>query len=115
MCQYCHCILLKFAVIETLPHTSQYGVLSETLTLDVASELHRIEGMGANEAEIILRDLEILLPLVVMQNDPHLHARSLRILGFANYCIGNSAIATPYLVQAKAIFEKLEDFFYKEK
>jgi putative nucleotidyltransferase with HDIG domain len=102
--------LLTFVVIKTLPHISQYGVLSETLTLDVATELQRIEGMDANEAQVVLRDLDVLLPLVIMQNDPHLHARALRTLGYANYCIGNSIIAAPYLVQAKTIFEKLEDF-----
>jgi putative nucleotidyltransferase with HDIG domain len=102
--------LFRFAVIDTLTHISQYGGLSETLTFDIADELQRIEEMEATEARIILRDLEVVLPLILMQKNPHLHARSLRMSGYANYCIGNSMIASPQLTQAKTIFEREEDF-----
>jgi putative nucleotidyltransferase with HDIG domain len=104
-------VLFKFAVIDTLAQTSQYGALSETLTFDIADELQRIERMGAMEAKTILRDLEVLLPLVLMQKNSHLHARSLRMSGYANYCIGNSMIAAGQLTQAKTIFEREKDFF----
>jgi putative nucleotidyltransferase with HDIG domain len=93
-----------------LPNNLQYGDLSETLTLDVVTELQRIEELDASEAQIVLRDLEILLPLIIMQNDPHLHARTLRTLGFAYYCIGNSIVAAPHIVQAKILFDQQEDF-----
>jgi putative nucleotidyltransferase with HDIG domain len=76
----------------------------------VATELQRIEELDTNEAHVVLRDLEVLLPLIVTQNDPHLHARALRILGYANHCIGNVMIAAPQLVQAKTLFEQAEDF-----
>jgi putative nucleotidyltransferase with HDIG domain len=101
--------LSTLIVIETLPPISNHGVLSETLTFDIASELQRIEGMDAAEAQTALRDLDVLLPLVIMQNDPHLHARTLRTLGYAHYCIGNSIAAAPYLVQAKTLFEQSEN------
>jgi putative nucleotidyltransferase with HDIG domain len=101
--------LSKFVVIDTLSPISDHGVLSETLTFDVVSELQRIEGMDTAEAQVALRDLDILLPLVIMQNDSRLHARTLRTLGYAHHCIGNSIVAAPYLVQAKTLFEQSED------
>jgi putative nucleotidyltransferase with HDIG domain len=93
-----------------LLHNQQYGALSETLVFDVAHELQRIEEMDANEAQTALRELEVLLPLVVMQNDSALYARALRTLGFANHCIGNSIVAAPQLAQAKTLFEQTKDF-----
>jgi putative nucleotidyltransferase with HDIG domain len=102
--------LFKFIDIKTSPHISQYGVLSETLTFDVAIELQRIEEMDLNKAQIVLRDIEVLFPLIVMQNDPHLYARALRIQGFANHSIGESIIAAPQLAQAKTLFEQQKDF-----
>jgi putative nucleotidyltransferase with HDIG domain len=101
--------LSRFAVIDTLTHTSHYGVLAETLTFDVAEELQRIEEMDANEPRIVLRDLEALLPLVAMQNDIHLHARLLRALGFANHCNGNHMIAASQMAQAKTMFDQTND------
>ena len=109
MCQSRNSTLLTLINIKTLPPNSQYGVLSETLAFDVTTELQRIEGMSANESQTVIRDIESLLPLIILQNDPHLHARSLRALGYANYCVGNSRVAAPQLVQAKTLFEQTKD------
>jgi putative nucleotidyltransferase with HDIG domain len=101
--------LFTFFAINTLPHNSQYGVLSDTLSLDVTAELQRIEAMDANEAQTVLQELEVLFPLILLQNDPHLHARSLRTSGYANYCIGKSIVAAPQIAQAKTLFEQTND------
>jgi putative nucleotidyltransferase with HDIG domain len=110
LCQSRNKALSRFIVIKTSPHISQYEVLSETLTIDVATELQRIEEMDLNKAQVVLRDIEVLLPLIFVQNDPHLYARALRIQGFANHSIGESIVATPQLTQAKTLFEQQKDF-----
>jgi putative nucleotidyltransferase with HDIG domain len=63
------------------------------------------------EPQIALRDLEAFLPLFISQNDPQLHARALRAMGFADYVVGDPMTATPKLTQAKTIFEQANDIF----
>jgi putative nucleotidyltransferase with HDIG domain len=92
-----------------LPHIQEYGALSETLTHDVADELQRLEEMVTTEPQVALKDLEALLPLFVLRNDPHLHARAFRTIGFANYLLGNSMVAAPQLAQARTLFEQTND------
>lgn len=65
--------------------------------------------MVVTEPQIALRDLEAFLPLFISQNDPQLHARALRAMGFADYAVGNPMTAAPKLTQAKTIFEQAND------
>ena len=65
--------------------------------------------MDASDSQNILRDVEVLLPLILVQNDAFLKAKSLRIIGFTNYCIGNLVEAAQKLIQAKIIFEEIND------
>ena len=92
-----------------MPHISDYGGLSETLSYDVANELQRLEEMVVTEPQLALKDLEALLPLFVLQNDPHLHARALRAMGYGDYLVGNSIAAASKLAQAKTLFEQSKD------
>jgi putative nucleotidyltransferase with HDIG domain len=66
--------------------------------------------MKPNEAQAAINDLEALSPLILMQSDPHLRARSLRVQGYANYCIGNFLLSSEQLTKAKSIFEQTKDF-----
>jgi putative nucleotidyltransferase with HDIG domain len=83
--------------------------VSETLSFDVANELQRIENMDVNDARIVIQDLEALRPLILMQSNLGFHARSMRALGYANYCLGNSMLAAPQLAQAKTLFEQINE------
>jgi putative nucleotidyltransferase with HDIG domain len=85
------------------------GGVSETLTFDIANELQRLEEMVITEPQLALKDLEAALPLFVLQNDPLLHAKALRTMGFANYLMGNPMVAAPQLAQARTIFERTSD------
>ena len=100
--------LLHFG-IKKLPHIQEYGVLAETFAHDVADELQRLEEMVVNEPQLALKGFEASLPLFVLQNDPHIHARALRGMGYGDYLVGNSMAAASKLMQAKTLFEQVVD------